>query len=70
MVPLRWLTGHVWVAGQMALVLQGALLVRHAPAALADAFGASRPAYRCSGRFGTLPKGVDYDAIIARAMGR
>lgn len=51
---------------QFALVLQGALLVQHAPPAVADAFCASR--FEGSGRaFGTLPTGLDVDAIVARA---
>ena len=51
----------------MALTLQGALLVRHAPAAVADAFCASRLGQRWSGAYGTLPAGTDVDAIIDRA---
>ena len=48
-----------------ALVLQGSLLVRHAPAAVADAFCASR--FGDGGlTFGTLPDGVDAAAIVAR----
>ena len=39
----------------MALALQGALLVRHAPAAVADAFCASRLGARWTGAYGTLP---------------
>jgi len=52
----------------MALTLQGALLVRHAPAAIADAFCASRLGSRWTGAYGTLPSGVDFDAIIDRAQ--
>jgi len=52
----------------MGLALQGSLLVRHAPAAVADAFCASRLA-RDSGRvFGTLPRGTDAGAIVDRAL--
>jgi putative acyl-CoA dehydrogenase len=51
----------------MATALQGALLVRHAPAAVADAFCASRLGPRWTGAYGTLPAGVDFDAIIDRA---
>ena len=50
----------------MALVLQGALLVRHAPAAIADAFCASRLGGDWGFAFGTLPSGTDLDAIIDR----
>ncbi|HTX28707.1 MAG TPA: isovaleryl-CoA dehydrogenase [Streptosporangiaceae bacterium] len=58
------------LAEAMALALQGALLVRHAPPAVADAFAASRLADDCGswGRaYGTLPSGVDTAAIVARA---
>ncbi len=51
----------------MALGLQGALLVRHAPAAVADAFCASRLAGDGGHAFGTLPPGVDCAAIVERA---
>lgn len=50
----------------MALTLQGALLVQHAPAAVSDAFCASRLGPRWSGAFGTLPVHADIDTIIAR----
>jgi putative acyl-CoA dehydrogenase len=52
----------------MALALQGTLLVRHAPAAVADAFCASRLAGDWGGALGTLPSAVDFDAIIERAQ--
>jgi putative acyl-CoA dehydrogenase len=52
----------------MGLALQGSLLVRHAPAAVADAFCASRLA-RDGGRvFGTLPAGTDATTIVDRAL--
>lgn len=51
----------------MAINLQGALLVQHAPAAVSDAFCASRLGDRWTGTYGVLPKGVDLDAIIERA---
>jgi putative acyl-CoA dehydrogenase len=59
------------LAGLIAVTLQAALLVRHAPAAVADAFCASRigagdlsagPA----GPFGTLPDGLDLDPVLGR----
>jgi putative acyl-CoA dehydrogenase len=53
---------------RMALVLQGSLLVRHAPAAVADAFCASRLAGDWGHAFGTLPKGVDAQAVSARIL--
>jgi putative acyl-CoA dehydrogenase len=51
---------------QMALGLQGSLLVRHAPAAVADAFCASRLAGDGGLQYGTLPRGADAAAIVAR----
>ena len=52
---------------RMMVVLQGALLVRHAPAEVADAFCASRLAGDWGHAFGTLPPGVDVRAIADRA---
>ena len=54
------------VVEQMALALQGSLLVRHAPAAVADAFCASRLAGDGGLAYGTLPAGVDTAAILER----
>jgi putative acyl-CoA dehydrogenase len=54
------------VVEDMALCLQGSLLVRHAPPAVADAFCASRLAGDGGLEYGTLPAGVDFEAIIAR----
>ena len=52
---------------QLALTLQGSLLVRHAPECVADAFCASRfDGYH--GAFGALPAGCDVDQIIRRAQ--
>jgi len=56
------------VAERMALVLQGSLLVRHAPGFVADAFCATRLGGDHGGSFGTLPPGVDTAAIVARAL--
>ncbi len=53
----------------MALVLQGALLVRHAPVAVADAFCASRLGGDTGRAFGTLPATCDFGNIIKRAAG-
>ena len=52
----------------LALLLQGSLLVRHSPNAVADAFVASRldPDRSSRSTFGTLPAGTDLDAIIER----
>jgi putative acyl-CoA dehydrogenase len=55
------------VVESMALCLQGSLLVRHAPAAVADAFCASRLGGEGGLEYGTLPAGSDFEAIIARS---
>jgi putative acyl-CoA dehydrogenase len=54
------------IVERMALALQGSLLVRHAPAPVADAFCASRLDGDGGLQYGTLPAGVDVQAIIAR----
>ena len=51
---------------RMALVLQGALMVHHAPPAMADAFCASRFGSDWGLMYGTLPPGCNVDAIISR----
>jgi putative acyl-CoA dehydrogenase len=51
---------------RMGLALQGSLLVRHAPPAVADAFCASRLAGDAGLAYGTLPAGTDFGAIIER----
>ncbi|RDV05589.1 isovaleryl-CoA dehydrogenase [Undibacter mobilis] len=51
----------------LVLALQAALLIKHAPAVVADAFCASRLSGESGGAFGTLPRGVDTRAIIERA---
>jgi putative acyl-CoA dehydrogenase len=52
---------------QLALVFQGSLLVRHAPAAIAEAFCGSRLGGDWGIAFGTLPVGVDTATIVERA---
>ena len=52
----------------LAVALQGSLLVRHAPPAVADAFCATRLAGEGGRVYGTLPAGVDAAAIIERAL--
>ncbi|HEU0002227.1 MAG TPA: acyl-CoA dehydrogenase family protein [Ktedonobacteraceae bacterium] len=52
---------------QMALVLQGALLVQYGQPAVAEAFCASRLAGDWGRAFGTLPVGTDFSTIIERA---
>ncbi|MBB2911770.1 putative acyl-CoA dehydrogenase [Streptosporangium becharense] len=58
------------IAEDMALVLQGSLLVRLAPPAVADAFCASRLSGGPGRAFGTLPTGLDLDALVARGTPR
>ena len=60
------------LAGLIAVTLQASLLVRHAPAAVADAFCASRVgscdgAAGPAGAFGMLPDGLDLDPVLGRA---
>lgn len=50
---------------RMAVVLQAALLVRHGPAAIADAFCASRLGGDWGWTLGTLPAGTAFDEIIS-----
>ena len=54
------------VVGDLALTLQGSLLVRHGHPAVADAFTATRLGGDWGTVFGTLPTGVDTAAIIER----
>jgi putative acyl-CoA dehydrogenase len=61
----QWLARGV--VEDLALALQGSLLVRNGPAAVADAFCAGR--LGDGGRaYGTLPAGVDAEAIVERAL--
>jgi putative acyl-CoA dehydrogenase len=63
------------LAGLISLTLQAALLARHAPPAVADAFICSRlgttsavgPAGGPAMPFGTLPSGLDVAGILARS---
>jgi putative acyl-CoA dehydrogenase len=55
------------LVGDLAIALQGSLLVRNAPPAVADAFCAAR--LEGGGRvFGTLPAGLNAAAIVDRAL--
>jgi putative acyl-CoA dehydrogenase len=54
----------------MALALQGSLVVRHAPPAVAEAFLASRLAGDHGNVFGTLPPHVRFGEIVERARPR
>jgi len=51
----------------LVLALQASLLIKHAPASVADAFCASRLDGEGAGAFGLLPRGVDARAIVERA---
>lgn len=55
------------VVDDMALAIQAALLVQHAPAGVSDAFCASRLASSGQHNFGVLPAGSDLDLILQRA---
>ncbi len=55
------------IVEQMALVLQGALLLRDGPTAVAEAFCTSRLSGDWGRAFGTLPTNVDVSTIIERA---
>ena len=58
------------IVDRMALAMQAGLLVRHAPAFVADAFCASRLAGTGQRHFGALDRSADCAAIIARATPR
>jgi putative acyl-CoA dehydrogenase len=55
------------VGGLLALCLQGSLLLRHAPAAVAEAFCASRLGGDWGPVLGSLPAGLGVRSIIERA---
>ncbi|GGQ77035.1 acyl-CoA dehydrogenase family protein [Streptomyces pilosus] len=52
---------------RLALVLQGSLLVRYAPPAVADAFCAGRLGGDAGAAFGTLPHTLDLASLVERA---
>jgi putative acyl-CoA dehydrogenase len=54
------------VVESLALALEGSLLVRYAPAAVADALCASRLGGDHGLEYGTLPAGTDFASIVAR----
>src|SRR3954454_5690231 len=58
------------IAGLLALCLQGSLLLRHAPNAVADAFCATRLGGDWAPVLGTLPAGVPTREIVDRAVVR
>jgi putative acyl-CoA dehydrogenase len=55
------------VVENMALALEGSLLVRHGAPAVSDAFCASRLAGDAGLEYGTLPAGTDFETIIERS---
>ncbi|WP_201744714.1 acyl-CoA dehydrogenase family protein [Neoaquamicrobium microcysteis] len=57
-----------YLAEKMALAIQAAMLIRHAPHAVSDAFCMTRLGDAGGRTYGTLPASVDMDAIIARAF--
>lgn len=54
------------IAGLLALCLQASLLLRHAPAEVADAFCATRLGGDYNGTLGTLPVGTNLTSIVER----
>jgi putative acyl-CoA dehydrogenase len=71
----RKLSGHDWkdesqaraIVRDLVLAMQAALLLKHAPAPVAEAFCSSRLGEEAGGAFGLLPRGIDCRAIVARA---
>lgn len=53
---------------RLALAVQAALFLAHGPAASCEAFLASRLAAGAPAAFGTLPRGVDTGALMARVL--
>ena len=56
------------IVSDLALGLQASLLVRHAPSAVSDAFCAGRLGAAGGRTYGTLPAGVDTEAILERVL--
>ena len=56
------------VVEMMAFALQASLLVRHSTAPVADAFCATRLDGDWGQAFGTMPQGLDTQAIVDRAQ--
>jgi putative acyl-CoA dehydrogenase len=65
--PVGLQAGARRLVERLAVLLQGALLVRHGHPAVADAFCASRVAADRGVAFGTLPPGLDQAAIVDRS---
>jgi len=53
---------------RIALAVQAALLLRHGPASSCEGFLASRLVGGAPAAFGTLPRGVDHEALMARVL--
>jgi putative acyl-CoA dehydrogenase len=74
----RKLSGRDWkdesqaraIVRDLALAMQAALLFRHAPAPVAEAFCLSRLGEEPGGTLGLLPSGIDCRAIVERAAPR
>jgi putative acyl-CoA dehydrogenase len=58
------------VVRDLVLAMQAALLLRHAPTPIAEAFCSSRLGDEPGGAFGLLPPGIDCHAIVDRAAPR
>jgi len=56
------------LAERIVLAVQAALLLRHAPPYVAQAFVLSRLVQAPGGAYGRLPEGIDCAAILARAL--
>jgi putative acyl-CoA dehydrogenase len=56
------------IVEDLAVALQGSLLLRFSPPAVADAFSAARLGGEGGRAYGTLPRSVDAGAIIDRAL--
>ncbi len=56
------------VTEDIALAMQGALLVRHGHPAVAEAFVATRLGGQWGGAYGTMPTGLDVAPILERAL--
>jgi putative acyl-CoA dehydrogenase len=56
------------IVEDMALTLQAAIVARHAPPAIADAFCAMRLAEQPAFAYGASRAEIDADAILSRAM--
>ena len=61
-------TSEPRIAEDIALGMQGALLVAHGHPAVTEAFLATRLAGDRGGAYGTLPAGLDLAPILERAM--